>query len=196
MDSFEVRAKRKCRLTDFQKSVIVGTILGDGYLLRTTRGYCLRLNHGITQKKFVDWKYEALESIAMPRKIYKNSYHFRTVSRPEMTEYRKMFYRGRRKRIPDELRNIIDPVAFAVWIMDDGTNELGTSRCLRINTQCFTITDHLKLQRILKQKFGITTTLNRDKGKYRLRVKKADMPLLRKLVGKYIIPSMRYKISP
>ena len=196
MNSFEVREKRKHVLNEFQRSVIIGTILGDGHLLQTTRGYCLRLNHGIKQREYVDWKHSVLEDIAMPPKIYKNSYHFRTVSHPMMTKLRNQFYRGREKVVPDTLGILINPIALAVWIMDDGTNELGYSRCVRINTQCFSLEDHLKLIRILETNFGIGATLNRDKGKFRLRIRKESMALLRSLTGPYTIPSMFYKISP
>lgn len=196
MDSFEIREKRKHILNAFQRSVTVGTILGDGHLLKTTRGFCLRLNHSIKQKDYVDWKYRILKDISMRPKVYKNSYHFRTVSHPVMVNYRKLFYRGRRKIVPDTLKYMMNPIALAVWIMDDGTNELGTSRSLRINTQCFSVTDQKKLIRILKEKFNLVATMNKDKGKYRLRIRKDDMPRLRTIVTSYILPSMFYKISP
>jgi hypothetical protein len=196
MNSFGVQRKRKSVINNFQHSVIIGTILGDGYLLKTTRGYCLRLNHSIKQRKYVDWKYSALHTIATEPKIHKNSYYFRTVSHPVMDDYRKIFYRDREKIIPDVLVEMINPIALAVWIMDDGTNELGTSRSLRINTQCFSLTDQEKIIRILKSKFGIFTTLNRDKDRYRIRIRKNSMPKLRSIVKEYIIPSMFYKISP
>lgn len=196
MNSFEVQKKRQSVLDNFQRSIIVGTILGDGHLLKTTRGYCLRLNHGIKQKEYVDWKHKALESIATQPKVYKNSYHFRTVSHPCMPRYRKLFYKDRVKVIPDNLSVLLNPIALAVWIMDDGTNELGYSRCLRINTQCFSIQDQRKLINILQNKFGIKTTLNKDKGKYRLRIAKENMEKLRSIVKSYFLKSLYYKISP
>ena len=80
--------------------------------------------------------------------------------------------------------------------MDDGTNELGHSRCLRINTQCFSLEDQLRLIQILQEKFGIITTLNRDKDRFRLRVKKESMEKLIRLIEPYIIKEMYYKIAP
>jgi hypothetical protein len=134
MDTIEIRIKRNHQLSEFQESVIIGCILGDGHLLKTTRGFCLKINHSLKQKALVDWKYTALKEISTPPKVYKNSYYFRTVSHPIMLYYRKLFYRGKCKVIPKELAAYMNPVVLAVWIMDDGTNELGHSKCLRINT--------------------------------------------------------------
>jgi len=196
MDTIEIRIKRNHQLSEFQKSVIIGCILGDGHLLKTTRGFCLRINHSLKQKALVDWKHTALKEISTPPKVYKNSYYFRTVSHPIMLYYRKLFYRGKCKVIPQELAVYMNPVMLAVWIMDDGTNELGHSKCLRINTQCFSLEDQLRLIKILREKFGIITTLNRDKDRFRLRVKKESMEKLIGLIEPYIIKEMYYKIAP
>ncbi|MEK7178287.1 MAG: hypothetical protein AAB721_01360 [Patescibacteria group bacterium] len=197
MDSLELQQKRKIKVTDLQRSMIVGTILGDGHVLKTTMGYCLRLKHSLKQRELLKWKYDILNNIATPIKVYKDSCYFRTVTHPVFSEYRKMFYdENKSKRIPSNLINVINQVALATWIMDDGTNELGYSKSLRINTQCFSLTEHKKLQQILQVKFGIISTLNKDKDMYRLRIAKSSMDKLISLVNPYIIPSMLYKLSP
>lgn len=196
METHEAKRMRTYALTDFQKSALIGTILGDGHILQTTRGYCLRINHGFRQKSLVDWKYTIFRNIVRtPPKIYKKSYYFRSISHPILDEFRRRFY-SENKIIPENLVEDIDPIALAVWIMDDGTNELGPQRALRINTQCFTLRENQKLQRILQAKFGIKTTLNRDRNYYRFRIARESMPKLRSLVMPYIIPDMLYKISP
>ena len=48
--------------------------------------------------------------------------------------------------------------------------------------------------RILRAKLGIETTLNRDKDRYRIRVKSKSMERLKKLIQPLILPSMLYKI--
>ena len=67
---------------------------------------------------------------------------------------------------------------------------------MRINTQCFSLEDQLRLIQILREKFGIITTLNRDKDGFRLRVKKESMEKLIGLIEPYIIKEMYYKIAP
>jgi hypothetical protein len=79
----------------------------------------------------------------------------------------------------------------AILIMDDGTKE-GSS--IRINTQSFTKNENLWLSKFLQAKLGIKATLNQDKGKIRLRIRKESIPLIKKEIAPYIIPSMLYKL--
>jgi hypothetical protein len=76
--------------------------------------------------------------------------------------------------------------------MDDGAADKNQ---LRINTQCFSYEEHLWLIHFLQAKFGIKSTINVDKGKYRLRIRDLSMNYLKQLVLPYMIPSMLYKLS-
>ena len=53
-------------LTQFQRSFVIGTLLGDGYLriVPGRNNAFLEVNHSIKVKEYVDWKYETLQSIA------------------------------------------------------------------------------------------------------------------------------------
>jgi len=52
-------------LTQEQKSLIIGTILGDGYLriIPRRKNAFLEVNHSANQRDYVDWKYSILRSI-------------------------------------------------------------------------------------------------------------------------------------
>ena len=51
-------------LTQFQKSLIIGTVLGDGYLriIPGRNNAFLEINHSFSQKQYVDWKFEKLQN--------------------------------------------------------------------------------------------------------------------------------------
>ena len=53
------------RLNQFQKSIITGTVLGDGYLriVPGRQNAFLEINHALSQREYVMWKYDALEGI-------------------------------------------------------------------------------------------------------------------------------------
>jgi len=53
-------------LTQLQKSVVVGSILGDGYLriIKGRKNAFLEINHSEKQKDYVDWKYKILEDFS------------------------------------------------------------------------------------------------------------------------------------
>ena len=172
----------------------VGSLLGDGYLDSTTRGYAMRIHHCIAQSEYVEYKHSFVSNLAnsSPKKS-KNAYYFRTVSHPLFTTLRSLFYSGRIKVLPKEfLLDNFDAFALAIWIMDDGAKDKNQ---LRINTQCFSFNENIWLMNFLQAKFGIRTSINIDKGKYRLRVRGASMHLLKSLVLPYMIPSMLYKLS-
>ncbi len=194
----DTRLAREARILSFsqkQLMFIIGSILGDGYLDTTTRGYSLRIHHGISQKEYVEFKYSLISSFVNSKpKRSGNAYYFRTVSHPLLSKLRSIFYSDRKKVIPKIfLRKNFDPFALAIWIMDDGAADKNQ---LRINTQSFSLAENLWLIKFLQTKFGIKSTINVDRGKYRLRIADSSMNLLKKLVTPYIIPSMFYKLSP
>ena len=53
-------------LTQIQKSLIIGTLLGDGYsrIIPKRKNALLEVNHSFAQKEYVDWKYEILKNIS------------------------------------------------------------------------------------------------------------------------------------
>lgn len=184
-------------LTQLQKSFLIGTLLGDGYLrqIKGRRNAFLEVNHSITQKEYVEWKYEILKNFTRsgPKSRKGNgtriAYRFFTKQYPEFTKIMDLFYKDKKKCIPDI---VLDPISLAVWFMDDG------SRCSKenvyLNTQQFSKDDQNKLLKIL-EKMGLSATLNKDKEYYRIRFKTSSIPKLFGIIKKYIIPSMKYKIG-
>lgn len=176
-----------------QVQIIVGSLLGDGTLLRTTAGFCFRAHHGLGQKSLVDWKYGRLINLVRTRpRVSGTGYYFRTVTHPAFGTMRNEFYVAARKVVPvNLLRMSLTPLALAVWIMDDGSADGGQ---LRINTQSFTWDECQRLSALIFERFGISFTLNSDKGYPRLRCSAMSMPRLRQLVAPHLLPEMRYKL--
>lgn len=185
-------------LTQAQYSVIVGSILGDGYLriMPGRRAAFLEINHSINEKNYVDWKYQMLKNLVRTGpKLRKGNdgriaYRFFTRQHPQLTDLMRRFYHNGRKIIPGTLQ--LNPLMMAVWFMDDG------SRCGKdyyLNCQRFDQVSQKRLLEVLKKQYGILTSLNRDKTYYRIRIRRQSQAKLRKLIEKYIIPSMKYKLG-
>jgi hypothetical protein len=185
-------------LTQTQKSIIIGSILGDGYLrvIKGRKNAFLEINHSLKQKEYVDWKYDQLKSIVKSSpKLRKSNegrvaYRFYTKQHSELTELFKNFYQNGKKMIPDNLQ--LDPIILAIWFMDDGSK--CRSSDIYLNTQQFDNESQRKIISSLK-KIGLMSSLNKDKSYCRIRFIKSSLPKLRNLLDKYIIPSMRYKIE-
>src|SRR3989344_9029830 len=108
-------------LTQLQKSVLIGSLLGDGYLriIPDRKNAFFEVNHSIKSKEYVDWKFQIFRNICIsgPKmrhgKDRRIAYRFFTKQHPELTEFYKMFYRNGRKVIPSNLR--LNPIILSVW---------------------------------------------------------------------------------
>ena len=184
-------------LTQEQKSIIIGSILGDGYLriVPERKNAFLEINHSISEKDYVDWKHQELKNLVKsPPKARKGkgkriAYRFFTKQHPEITKLYQEFYQDREKVIPNFKLN---PLIIAVWFMDDGSKSY---RTYYLNTQRFDYQSQQRLIQMLKEQYGIESSLNRDKEYYRLRIKQSSAERFKKLIQNYIIPTMEYKLG-
>lgn len=194
VETMATRRMKGLQLEAIQLRLIVGTLLGDAHIVRTTQGYAYRANHGKEQGDYVRWKYEQLKSIVRtePKLCNDRCWHFRTVSHPAMAEFRSRWYDGRRKKLcAQDLESWMDGFVLAVWIMDDGSRDKGQ---LRLNSQGFDRSENERLQWFLRAKLGIRTTLNRDKDRFRIRISDESMSDAVRLVKPHVVPSMLYKL--
>ena len=185
-------------LTQEQKSIIIGSLLGDGSLqLQKGRSNAfLAVNHALAYKEYVDWKYKYLANlVGTPPKARKGNgkrmaYRFTTLSFPELTALYRKFYDGNKKIIPNNLN--LSPLILAVWFMDDGCKSRSS---LYLNTQGFDLSDQKKLQEILMDQWRIDTTLNRDKKYYRIRIRTKDVNRFKEIVRPFILSLFYYKLA-
>jgi LAGLIDADG DNA endonuclease family len=194
VETLFARNARAVPLTDLQRDFVIGSLLGDAYLMPTTAGCCLRVSHGEQQRLYVDWKFEIISDLVRtaPRACGR-SYYFRTVTHPDFSGLREAFYApGASKGIPiDLIERELTAFGLAIWFMDDGATDRNQ---LRINTQGFSRDENLVLAEFLHAKFGITVQLNKDKDRHRLRIAAKSVDRFVDLVAPHIIPSMRYKL--
>ena len=185
-------------LTQLQKSVIIGCILGDGHVRKMPgrMDAFLEVNHSIKAKEYVDLKYSILKNIceSPPKKREidqkRTAYRFFTKQHPEITELYKLFYQNGRKVIPKGFR--LDPLMLAVWFMDDGSKTKKGD--VYLNCQQFDFQSQRRLLHALRL-LGIRARMNKDKKYYRIRIYKESIPRLLELIKPYLVPSMEYKVA-
>jgi hypothetical protein len=180
-------------LTEEERAVVVGCLLGDG-AMRCKTNALLEINHSIAQKEYVDWKYEKLKRFVStsPKGRHGNgeriAYRFTTRSLIELTEFYQWFYRDGRKIIPHDLK--LDPLSLAVWVMDDGCKSY---RAMYLNTQQFSLDEQQMLIKNLAGEFTIRATMNRDKQYTRLRISVESVSRLYEIVKPHLLSMFRYK---
>ena len=202
--SANIRKMKRIALDEYQKAVIVGSILGDAYLEVnwSKTNYRMGIRHSIDQEEYVQWLYEILKPLVLtPPQFYERtrSTWFRTISHPALSEWQKIFYRDKKKIIPKTIAQYLShPVTMAVWFMDDGnvSRQLGAETCgYHLNTQSFTIAENELLQVTLKSVWNIECTLQKNNGYTRLYILKKSAEKFRSIVEPYIIPELAYKLG-
>jgi hypothetical protein len=180
-------------------SVIVGSLLGDGYLYPNGT---LQIEHCLVQAPYTLWKYEMLQCIAGKQPTVVERFDSRTVkiyrsirfyTKAVLKEYRASFYQERRKVIPNNLGDLLDPLGVAVWFMDDGGRGARTPKGLVFNTSCYTAEEQVALQQALSR-FGVQTSIHQVGKGFQLYVKAESFVRFVELVSPHLITSMRYKL--
>ncbi|OGM14272.1 hypothetical protein A2141_02855 [Candidatus Woesebacteria bacterium RBG_16_40_11] len=180
-------------LSEVQKQLILGCILGDGYMRKKVNAH-LQITHSIKQKEYVLWKYSMLKNIVItaPHEYRGNAgrvgYRFFTKSLPDITDFYNKFYQNGKKIIPKDLT--LSPLSLAVLYMDDGSKSRKT--CY-FNCQQFDTISQNNLVKSLS-KLNIEARFHKDKTYKRIYIPFASIPLLIHTIKQYIVPTMRYKI--
>lgn len=119
------------------------------------------------------------------------SVELHTRALPCFTNLHTLFYNNK-KIIPEDIYNLLDPIALAHWIQGDGKfDRSGLILC----TDSYSIQDVLRLINVLIIRYDLKCSIhNPKKGHYRIYISKKSIPKLRKLVLPYIVPSMLYKL--
>jgi recombination protein RecA len=180
-------------LSEAQRSIIVGSLLGDG-TMRCKTNALLEINHSAHQRSYVDWKYRwLLDLVLTPPKFRRGNgnrvaYRFVTSSSPLLTPFYRGFYVYGRKRIP---KVGLTPLTMAVWFMDDGCK---SRRAVYLNTQQFSLNCQWRLVNMMDDQWGIRATLNRDRIYSRIRLSVEGTKRFSELVAPMILPELRYKL--
>jgi hypothetical protein len=200
-----------------QKSIIVGTLLGDGYI---TKSSVFTHNQGIKNKLYSDHLYHILCPFSNPIGFYdkktKNEKTYKSVRVTlKVNEFakkmRNIAYNEKgTKIITDELLDLVDEVALAYWFMDDGSrwiqgrHKVGVDRkkpyfSTVLCTSSFTEPEVRKIISFLDRRFGINGKIKRlhkkstKKTYFDIKFNKTESYKLRDIISKYMIPSMQYK---
>lgn len=124
-------------LTEEQKSILIGCLLGDG-TMRKKKNAHLEINRCFVQKALVDWIFSKFKELVITEPKWRKgngnreAYRFATRSLPILTPFYEQFFPQRKKVIPTDLK--LNPLILAVWFMDDGCKSRSS---IYLNTQSF-----------------------------------------------------------
>ena len=208
------------KLTDEQKDLLIGTLLGDGNLQSNNKGRTWRYRalHKSDHKDYLYHKYEILKVFCGTPPSYMeildsrtaetySRFYFNTLTNDSFRFFGNLFYKYDlekdlfRKDVPIIIEKYLTPRAIAYWYMDDGALKwIGKSNAMVICTESFSEMGVRRLKSALESRYQISTQLisKNLKGEllgYRLSINEKNASAFRELIKPYIIKVMAYKVS-
>ncbi len=197
--------KKNLTLTQIQRSLLVGMLLGDGHLeTQNGRTYRLKVEHSIIQKEYVEWLYEQFKDFVRtpPQEKKKSlhgkshtSYFFSTYSLGTFRFYAQQFYVGRKKIMPKLIEKFLDPLAVAIWFMDDGSYKSEQHKTYIIHALGYRKNDLELVKKVFQEKFGIALGIHKQYDRWRIYVYSDSAEKFKKLIEPYVVPSLKYKLG-
>jgi len=200
--------------TDEQKSLVYGTLLGDGNLSIQKNGTnaCLRIEHGQSQIDYLRYKFAILKpwlnsndvtlqnekTSGFNSKFYKSA-KLTTVAHPLFTEMYHKFYNNGVKVVTPEILENIDKLALAFWHCDDGSyfrHKGNRSSYMKLATCNFTETEQRMILDWFQKRWNIHCTLQSVGRKLTSLLFSAnEARKLASLITPYVPECMKYKIE-
>ncbi len=193
------------KLSQIQKQILYGTVLGDGYLQKTGKANArLRLEHGKDQKEYLFWKASQFQKLFQGKPKYIERIHpitkktykywrYQSNSTPVFGKIRKIFYPQDKKTIPKDLNKYLSSRTLAIWYMDDGyyskrdnSSYLYLGRVSRDEAET--------VSRSIYTAFKLSNTiLDKKEKSYVIYFSPKTVLKLRKIIKKYMLSQFDYK---
>jgi len=190
---------KEITLSSFSKEVLIGTLLGDGYLSinkskTSARGH---IAHSTKQREYFMYKYNILKDIISDtsenslyhKKTSKTYYELRMsfISSPILLEIYNKLYTPK-KVITKEYLELFSRISLAFMYMDDGYK---TKSSYMLSTNGFNTNSLIVFKDYLKDKFDLEFSILKRNIIY---LKKKDVFKFESLIKEFFIKEMFYKL--
>ena len=187
-------------LTVIQQEVIIGILIGDGYIETVgIKGQpMVQFNQGFIHLSYVLFLFNFLAPLCThyPSLIRQRDglYSLQIYTRCLLclSPIYNTFMVNGHKIIPQNIEELLSPRALAFWSMDDGS--LAGSG-FYLNTQSYSYDEHIMLQNALLNKFNLQTSIHKHGDKYKLYIRAKSMDNFRSIVRPYFVDSFLYKLN-
>ena len=196
--------KTTLRLSAVQRDILVGILLGDACLetQNAGRSYRLKIEQGLTHADYVQHLYSVLRDwvLSPPRPkqgqtrgVTTLNLAFQTVSHEGLRHFGELFYRDRRKIVPENVGEILTTRGLAYWFMDDGSMKSSESKGILFNTHAYQLDEITRLIGVLSE-FGLVAKERQQTDGAQIYVSGRSYERFVELVNPYVIEAMRYKV--
>ena len=205
--SREVGYTKGVALTQEQKDVLVGLLLGDGSLeFDKFKASRLQIKQAESRAEYVFWLHDFFRDITktppQQRKDTKQWY-FGTRYVRDLESWRSLFYLNGKKIVPSTIEELIQsPATLAIWFMDDGTLDYRERYhySFSLSTDSFSREEVKILSRVLWNRFGIKSSVQyplcRGKRYAKLYIGKDGRDVFLKIIQPFVLSCFSYKLPP
>ena len=214
--NFIKRKKTEVPVTERQKEIIYGSLMGDGKRQHSQSFSSAGFVHGDPQKDYLLWKLYELSSLVSENSLSKTanfdkrynkfytSWRFYTLANSDVEKILKEFYeKNGKKEITKYILNQLTSLSVAVWFMDDGVADFckklyyeNSTPEVRFCTDSFPKEQCELIVIWFKEKYDINChTREHKKGQNRIIINSDSVQKLFDLISPHILPCMRYKID-
>lgn len=198
--------KANLKLTDEQREILIGILLGDAHLETSNKGrtYRLKIEQSRKHETYVMHLWRIFEKFVNQKPWYKEkvlkgktyvNVGFATLSVGALRFYAHQFYDERgRKKVPRLISRYITPKGLAYWYMDDGSIKSKEPKGCILNTQAFQKYEVFRLIDVLKKKLNLNASIRKQKEGYQIYISGYSLNCLAELIIPYTLDSMKYKI--
>jgi len=208
------RKKTEEKLTQRQREIIYGSLMGDAKRQHSRSCASVGFTHGSKQENYLKWKHMELENLCSQkslkfypsnddRKEFKGhvgSWRFHTLANTYVENILKQFYE-KDKQITREILDNLTDLSLAVWYMDDGyadRSKYGISNFI-LCTDSYSEESVDNIVQWFDEEWGIKSYKRerklKDRVGYRIVIKSESKDKFIDLIRPHIIDSMKYKIG-
>lgn len=205
------------QLTREQRSILIGSVLGDGSLSSTGDRVSPQvvLVQGDDQRAYLEFKRRAFGNLAGRTERGRSGYGDKPVWRVALGVVDELYEiareivttgqrpSGRRRWTPtNRFLEWIDEQALATWYLDNGSLQVyglasgGNGRYAMLHSERFSWEDNRRLAAFLERRFGLRPKVKPDsRGHFLLRFSHEDTPRLLEIVRPFTPACMAYKVG-
>ncbi len=206
MGRFTKVVRNMIQLPSYQKSAIVGLILSDGWLRfssKSNKSPYIGFTQSLAHSDYVWFVFSFLSHYCDNMPLFKQGIRagrpfygleIGTRALPCFSELYDIFYVNGVKVVPDNIYELLTPVAFAHLIQGDGGFK---SQGIYLCTDSYTLQDVVRLMNVLIIRYELKCTLHKaSNGKgYRIYISRNSVGKVTEIVLPHLIPSMYYKVG-
>jgi hypothetical protein len=193
--------KKGLKLSQSQREILTGLILGDAHLETQNSGRTYRVKFEYASKNseyaihiyeiFKDW---VLTPPQLKTDETRSNIWFQTISHSAFRFYAQAFYKDKIKCVPAIIHRLLTERSIAYWYMDDGSIKSKESKGVIFNTQSFSKKDITRLIKTLTEYFGLKSSERRQKEGAQIYISGESYERFMQITEPFIIDSMKYKL--